>query len=95
MHDVRDFHHGQMDAVYYAYHPETEKHVGYLSYTLYEGVARISWIGVDEKFQRCGVGRTLVCALVAEYGWDKVDWGFLTGQGVKFKRAMTKLCLPC
>lgn len=91
--DVRDFHHNQLDIILHALHPTTQEHVGCLTYALYEGIVRISIVHVEEKYRRCGVGRALVCALVTKYGWDKVNWGWLTGPGVKFKRAVKReLC---
>ena len=45
---------------------DKEKVVGFLSYTCYDSIMRLIWIGVSKEYQRKGIGKALVDWLATE-----------------------------
>jgi len=88
--DHRDSHHGQSD--YTMYLIVGGKRVAYVDYSMYQGEAQIQMIEVySESDKRKGYGRALVNRLSDQVGgYEKIDWGMMTGSGHALQVAMDK-----
>lgn len=57
--------------------------VGHIDYVDYQGDISISMIDVSPKYQSKGVGKELVLKLQSTYPKKEIDWGMVTGPGMK------------
>jgi ribosomal protein S18 acetylase RimI-like enzyme len=66
---------------------EAEAVIGFLSYFVHEGVARIGWMGVELDLRRRGVGRALVEHMLADLRADGVPEVRVStlGDGVEYE----------
>jgi ribosomal protein S18 acetylase RimI-like enzyme len=80
--------HGQKDLIKFA--ELKGKPIGYLQYADFEGVPSIKHIAVNEKYRRQGIATKLINELQKGYPDKKIDWGMLTPEGIKLKKAIAK-----
>ena len=80
--DIHDSHHGQDDGT-------VRTDGGKLDFSIYQGRAHIRMVESSRK--RAGVGRALVNRLAEEVGgYDKIDWGMMTPDGVALRDALDR-----
>jgi GNAT superfamily N-acetyltransferase len=62
--------------------------IGYLEYSLFRDEVYINYIYVDKRFRSKSIGKKLVLFLQSQYPKTEIDWGMLTGQGVKLQSSL-------
>lgn len=65
--------------------------IDYAETTDNPGVPVIEYIAVSPSARRTGVATSMVKHLADKYGYDKIDWGYLTDEGAKLKDSTDKL----
>ncbi len=90
--EVTGFHNGQMDGHYRVAVNGIVR--GYLDYSEYphpNGDPYINMIEVTPRFQHQGLARKMVEELAKEFGgYQKIRWGMLTDDGLKFKEQLDR-----
>lgn len=81
---------GQKDFTLIAYDADTDNSIvlGYIDYSLFEGIVQVEYIKTHARFRRQGVASALVKELIRKYGKDKIEWGLTTDDGDKLFRAL-------
>jgi len=81
-------HHGQTDAELHAHDPGTGAAVGYLRFSVFQGVPAISLIVVAPEWRRRGVATAMLQALQREHPGVEIEWGVLTADGARLRAAV-------
>ena len=87
--DVYGAHHGQTDHLLNAV--VNENIVGYLDYSIFEDAPYINMIEVSKDARGQSIGVKLIQKLSEEYPYESIDWGTMTGDGVKLQMKMDKI----
>lgn len=82
---ITDSYHGQLDGYVQAHIGDMP--VGYMNFTIYDGITRIKMIEVAESYRRKGVATALYREL--EKNTDgEIEWGYTTEDGAEFKKSL-------
>ncbi len=85
--DVRASHSGQVDLTARAFTSDGQQ-AAYLDYSVFEGRPHISMVESQQKGLRAG--EKLIEKLAEEYGYENIDWGMMTPDGVKLQERLDK-----
>lgn len=85
--DVRGHHDGQTDATLTA-HTKDGKRAAYLDYAVYDNKPLIQMVKSTQA--GLGAGEHLVDKLSDEFGYENIEWGGMTPDGVKLRAKMDK-----
>lgn len=67
------------------------KLVGYVTWTVYQGVPEIQMIEVHKSARRQGIAMAMVKRIADEYGgYDKIEWSNQTDEGGALKRELDR-----
>jgi len=81
------YHHGQTDCIIRANIDGNQ--VGYLNYSIFEDVAYINHVQVDENFRRQGIAKAMYQKLQEEN--PDIDWGMTTPEGTALKEKIAQV----
>ena len=76
---ITDSYHGQMDGYVQAH--VGDHALGYLNFSIYEGVTRIKMIEVAETYRRRGIASALYKCFVENSKGLEIEWGYTTEEG--------------
>ena len=82
--DCYDSYRGQNYCRVYAYDEDTDDILGKIDYWIYDDEIHVSFIEVNEKFRRQGVGDLLLKTLKKIHKGMKINYGMLTADGFLF-----------